>query len=87
MWNKLNVILSKKPDHKLLTFLVCCRRIKYYKISEYLPYLFHQFTSDEKQNIAVIRSHINIFYSVIMNINTHYVLDDLLLNLPRIKPE
>jgi len=53
-----------------------------------LQYLFRQFTSDEKQNIAVIRSYINIFYSVItMYINASYILDNLLLNLRRIKPE
>jgi len=87
MWDKLNVIMSKKPDHKFLSFLVCCR-VKNYTISENLQYVFRQFTSDEKQNIAVIRSHINIFYSVIMKyINTPYILDNLLLNLHRIKPE
>jgi len=88
MWDKLNVILSRKPDYKFLSFLVYCRETKNYTISEYLQYLFHQLTSDEKQNIAVIRSQINIFYSVIMKyINTPYILDNLLLNLPKIKPE
>jgi len=88
MWDKLNVILSRKPDHKFLSLLVCSRETKNYTISENLQHLFRQFTSDEKQNIAVIRSHINIFYSVIMKyINTPYILDNLLLNLPKIKPE
>jgi len=88
LWDKLSIILSRKPDHKFLSFLVYCRETKYYTISEDLQYLFHQFTSDEKQNIAVIRSHINIFYSVIMKyINTPYILDNLLLNLPQTKPE
>jgi len=88
MWDKLNAILSRKPDHKLLSFLVCCRETRNYTISENLQYLFHQFTSDEKQNIAVIHSHINTFYSVIMKyINTPYIFDNLLLNLPIIKPE
>jgi len=37
-----------------------------------------------KQDIAIIRSHINTFYLIIMkNVN---ILDELLLNLPRIKP-
>jgi len=88
MLDKLNVILIRKPDHKLLSFLFCCRKIKNYKISNNLPYLFHQFTSDEKQNIAVIRSQINTFYSVITKyIDSNYVLDDLLSNLLKIKPE
>jgi len=88
MWDKLNVILSRKPEHKFLPFLVYCRETKNFTISETLQYLFRQFTSDEKQNIGVIRSHINIFYSVIMKyINVPYVLDNLLLNLPKTKPE
>jgi len=88
MWDKLNVILSRKPDHKFLAFIVCCRGVKNYTISDNLQYLFRQFTSDEKQNIAVIRSHINIFYSVIIKyINTLYILDNLLITLPRVKPE
>jgi len=88
MLDKLNVILSRKPDHKLLPFLVCTRGIiKNYTIGENLSYLFRQFTSDEKQNIAIIRSQINIFYSAIMRyINTYFILDELLLYLPKIKP-
>jgi len=88
MLDKLNVTLMKKPDHKLLSFLFCCRRIKNSRISDNLPYLFHQFTTDEKRNIAVIRSHINTFYSVITKyIDSNYILDDLLSNLLKIKPE
>jgi len=88
MWDKLNVILSRKRDHKFLSLLVYCRETKNYTISENLQYLLHQFTSDEKQNIAFIRSYINIFYSIIIKyINTPYILDNLLLNLPKIKPE
>jgi len=88
MWDKLNVILSRKPDHKFLSLLVYCRETKNYTISENLQYLLQQFTSDEKQNIAFIRSHINIFYSIIMKyINTPYILDNLLLNWPIMKPE
>jgi len=81
-------IVSRKPDHIFLSFLVYCRETKNYTISENLQYLFRQFTSDKKQNITVIRSYINIFYSVITKyINTPYILDNLLLNLRRIKPE
>jgi len=87
MWDKLNVMLSRKPDHKFLSFFVCCRETKH-TISENLEYLFRQFTLDGKQNIAVIHSHINIFYSVIMKyINKPYILDNLLLNLPNTKPQ
>jgi len=53
-----------------------------------LPLVFSQFLSDEKQDIAVIRSHIVTFYLIIMKYaNTYYILDDLLSNLPKIKPE
>jgi len=88
-WNKLNVILSRKPDHKLLPFLFCCRGIinGYNKVEDLL-YLFDQFTPDEKQDIKIIRSYINTFYSIIIKyVNLYDILDELLLNLPRIKPE
>jgi len=55
-----------------------------------LPFLFNQFTSDKKQNIEIIRSYINTFYSIIIKyINRNHILDDIikLLNLARIKPE
>jgi len=91
---KLNVTLSKKPDHKLLPFLVCCFAKYTGLIMPYaLPYFFKQFTSDEKQNIPIIRSHINTFYSVIIKyldlfngIHVNYVIQ-LLENLPKIKPK
>jgi len=87
MWYKLNVILSRKPDYKMLPFLACSI-MNYYNVSRNLPYLFQQFTSDEKQNIAVIRIQLITFYSVIMQyINTRYILEDILLNLPSIKPK
>jgi len=81
--------LSRKPDHKLLPFLVDCRVIiKNYKIEKDLPYLFNQFTPDEKQDIEVVRSQINTFYSFITKyVNFYIIFDDLLLDLPRIKPE
>jgi len=93
-WDKLNIILSRKPDHKLLPFLTCCRA-KYYDINMpvVLQYFFKQFTPDEKQNVAIIRSHINAFYSVIMKyldikhlIHIHNVIY-LIENLPEIKPK
>jgi len=91
---KLKVILSRKPDHKLLPFLACCQA-KYtdLNIPDALQYFFKQFTPDEKKNITIIRSHINTFYSVIMKyldfysvINIHYVIQ-LIENLPIIKPK
>jgi len=58
-----------------------------------LQYFFKQFTPDEKQNIAIIRSHINTFYSVIIKyldifsvINVKYVIL-LIKDLPKIKPK
>jgi len=86
-WDKLSVMLLRKPDHKLLPFLTCCLG-EHSHMPIALQHLFNQFTPDEKQDIAIIRSHINIFYSVIMKyINTFYILNDLLLNLPEIKPK
>jgi len=85
-WDKLNVILSRKLDHKLLPFLACCI-IKRQEIAEDIPRLFNQFTPDEKQDIAIIRSQINTFSFIMKYVNTYYILDELLLNLPSIIPE
>jgi len=85
MWHELNVILSTKFNYKMLPFLVCS--IMNYD-SRNLPYLFQQFTSDKKQDIAIIHIQIITFYSTIMKyINTHYILESILLNLPSIKPK
>jgi len=88
-WAKLNVILSRKRDHKLLLFLACCQgNHTGFDILTSLRYLFNQFTLDEQQNIAIIRSHINTFYLVIMKyidiVNVRY---RVILNLPDIKPK
>jgi len=91
---KLNVTLSKKPDHKLLPFLACCyAKCAGLSMPNALQYFFKQFTSDEKRNITIIRSHINTFYSVIIKyldlfneINVNYVIK-LLEDLPKIKPK
>jgi len=86
-WDKFNAILSKKPDYKILPF-IACSVMNYYNISEYLPHLFNQFTSDEKQDVAISRSCINTFYLIIIKyVNVFHILDELLLNLPRMKPE
>jgi len=91
---ELYVILSRKPDHKLLPFLACCYA-KYAGLSmpNALQYFFKQFTPDEKQNIAIIRSHINTFYSVIIKylyifngIHVNYVIQ-LIENVPEIIPK
>jgi len=93
-WDKLNVTLSRKPDYKLLPFLACCYA-KYTGLSmpNALQYFFKQFTSDQKRNIAIIRSHINTFYSVIIQnliiytvIHVNYVIQ-LIENLPEIIPK
>jgi len=93
IWVKLNVTFSRKPDHKLLPFLICCYA-KYNGSStlDALQYFFEQFTSDEKQNIVVIRSHINTFYSTIVKYLDFHVLPDryvihLIKKLPEIKPK
>jgi len=86
-WNKIYIILSRKSDYKLLSFLTCCV-IERYKMARNLPFLFDQFTLDNKQDIEIIRSYINTFYSIIIKyVNTNHILDELLLNLARIKPE
>jgi len=77
--------MLSKPDHKLLPFLACYI-IKYQEIAIDLPRLFNQFTPDEKQDIAIIRSQINTFSFIMKYVNTNYVLDELLLNLPNIIP-
>jgi len=62
--------------------------MKHYNITENLPHLFTQFTPDEKKDIAIIRSQINIFFSVIIKfVNFQSIFRQLLLNLPIIKPE
>jgi len=83
MWDEVDVILSRKPDHKLLPFLACCI-VKRQDIEIDLSRLFNQFTPDKKQDI---HSRLNTFYSIEKYINSHYVLVGLLLNLPSIKPE
>jgi len=78
----------------MLPFLACSI-MNYYDVSKNLPYLFQQFISNEKQDIAIIRIQIITFCSVIMKyinirvkyINTRYKLEDILLNLPSIKPK
>jgi len=87
MWYELNVMLSRKPDYKMLPFLACSI-MNYYDVSIKLPYLFQAFTSDKKQDIAIIRIQIITFCSVIMQyIDTHNKLELILLNLSSIKPK
>jgi len=84
-WAKLNDTLSKKPDYRLLSFLTCCLRERF-NILDALQTVFNRFTLDEKQEIAIIRSYINTFYSIItkfINFHPH----ELLKNLPKIKPK
>jgi len=86
MCDKLNVTLSRKSGHKL-PFLACCI-LEHYNKAEDLPHLFNQFTPREKKDIAIIRFQINFFFSVIVKfVNFHFIFRQLLLNLPRIKPE
>jgi len=88
MCDELNVTLSRKSDYKLLPLLACCIMEHYNIITlENLPFLFNQFTTDEKQDI-VIRSQINIFFSIIIKfVNFQSTLRELILNLLRIKPK
>jgi len=89
MWDELDVILSRKLDHKLLPFLACCimKCCINREITIDLSHLFIRFTPDEKQDIAIIRSRINIFYSIVKYIDFYYTLNELLLNLPSIIPK
>jgi len=86
-WNELNVMLSRRqPDPKLLPFLAC-GVMERYKIVINLPRVFNQFLY-EKPDIKMIRSLINIFFSIVVKFaNHHTILFDLLSNLPSIKPE
>jgi len=86
MCNRLNVTLSRKSDHKLLSFLACCI-IKYYNITEDLPHLFNHFAPDEEKDNAIIRSQINTFFFIRKFVNSNFIFPQLLSNLPRIKPE
>jgi len=87
--DKLNVILSRKLDHKLLPFSACCyAEYTGHSIPYALQYVFEQFTPDEKQNIAIIRSHINTFYSIIIKYikvyNIYYkIISDLMDKKPK----
>jgi len=61
---------------------------KYYNIEEDLPRLFSQFTPNEKKDIAIIHSQINIFFFVTVKfVDKHFTLLRLLPNLPIIKPK
>jgi len=87
VWHKIEVMLSRKPDYMMLPFLACSI-MNYYDVSIKLPYLFQAFTSDKKQDIAIIRIQIITFCSVIVKyIDTRYKLENILLNLPNIKPK
>jgi len=64
VWAKLNVTLSRKPDHKLLPFFACCyAKHTGLSIPDALQYFLKQFTPDEKQNITIIRSHKHFLFS------------------------
>jgi len=88
-WTNLDVILSRKPDYKLLPFLACCSaQYTGHSIPYALHYVFDQFTPDEKQNIAIIRSNINTFYSIIMKyIKAYNIPSRLISDLVEIKPK
>lgn len=87
MWNNVTNIWLRKPDHQLLPFLACCR----YRFitSEHLPYLVSQrFTQYDMQHIAIIRSYIKTFHSIIArHANNYNFLKNMLLNWEKIKPE
>ncbi|KYN10344.1 Aminopeptidase N [Trachymyrmex cornetzi] len=80
-------IWLRKPDHDLLPFLVCCETD--WIITEQLTYLFlNRFTQNEREDVAVIRSYINIFHSIVSkHANTYNILREILLNLEKIKPK
>jgi len=61
---------------------------EHYMIDEDLPRLLSQFTPNEKKDIVIIHSQINIFLFVIAKfVDKHFTLLTLLPNLPIIKPE
>jgi len=83
-------MLSKRqPDPKLLPFLAC-GAMERYKLAINLPRVFNQFTLYiyKKPDIKMIRSQINIFFSIVVKFaNYHSVFFDLLSNLPSKKPK
>ncbi|XP_018357461.1 PREDICTED: aminopeptidase N-like [Trachymyrmex cornetzi] len=87
MWDKAKNIWFLKPDHDLLPFLACCESESI--LTEYLPDLFFsRFTQNQREDVAVIRSHINTFHSIVSkHANTYNILRKILLNLVKIKPK
>ncbi|KYN19638.1 Aminopeptidase N [Trachymyrmex cornetzi] len=85
-WFDASDIWLRKRDHYLLPFLACCETD--WIITEHLTnLLLNEFTQNEKEDVAVIRSHINIFHSIISkHVNTYNILQKILLKLQRIKP-
>ncbi|KYN19648.1 Glutamyl aminopeptidase [Trachymyrmex cornetzi] len=77
----------RKLDHDLLPFLACCETD--WIITDHLTNLFvNRFTQNEREDVAVIRSYLNIFHSIVSkHANTYNVLQNILYNLEDIKPK
>jgi len=81
-------MLSKRqPDPKLLPFLAC-GTMERHKLAINVRRMFNQFTLYKNPDIKMIRSQINIFFSIVVKFaNYHSVFFDLLSNLPSKKPK
>ncbi|KYN19131.1 Glutamyl aminopeptidase [Trachymyrmex cornetzi] len=86
LWFKASYIWLRKPDHDLLPFLACCETDSI--ITVHLQNLFlNRFTQNEREDVVVIRSSINIFHSVVSkHANNYNILRKILGNLGKIKP-
>ena len=82
IWSDVTVFLSKKYDGKLLSFLSCSEYGTFTSVS-----FFELFTKNKRQNITIIRLHIDIFHSIIMkHSNTYDILEKILRFLELRKP-
>ncbi|KYN19672.1 Glutamyl aminopeptidase [Trachymyrmex cornetzi] len=88
VWFKARDIWLRKPDHDLLPFLACCETDSII-IHKFMPnILLNRFTQNEKEEVAIIRSYINIFHSLVSkHANTYNILQNILYNLEKIKPK
>ena len=84
MWSHVKDIWLKTRNRSLLQYLTCSGYGSYTAFSS----LMKQFPQDQRQNISVIRSHIDIFHSIIMkHSKTDYILEKILTLLETSKPK
>ncbi|EGI60109.1 Aminopeptidase N [Acromyrmex echinatior] len=81
IWSDVTDFL-KKYGRKLLSFLTCSEYGTFTSVS-----FLELFTEDERQDITIIRLHIDIFHSIIMkHSNAYDVLEKILISLELRRP-